>query len=204
MTRDELQVRLQNYFENNTYFSNTDFVASIQDGYDEAVASTGIIIKATTLAFQKDLSYYDLRTLIPDYLGVIAIFNSLTKRWLLPTSINKLDRHRYDWEICYGTPEYFSAISFRYMALFRKPHVVGYGNMYIYYAATAPTLSSSDTILIPDDYLTTLEDYCITDLQEQQQEWNKAGRHFESYVSNLEELRVWCKNRRMSDRVPSL
>lgn len=204
MTRDELQVRLQNYFENNTYFSNTDFVASIQDGYDEAIAATGVIIKATTLPFQKDLSYYDLRTLIPDYLGIIAIFNSLTKRWLIPTSVNKLDRHRYDWEICYGTPEYFSVISFRYMALFRKPHVDNYGTMFVYYAATAPTLGASDTILVPDDYLTTLEDYSITDLQEQQQEWNKAGRHFEAYMSNLEDLRVWCKNRRMSDRVPSL
>lgn len=204
MTRDDLQLRLQNYFENNKYYSNTDFVASIQDGYDEAVAASGVIVKATTLAFTAGLSYYDLRTLIPDYLGVIAIFSPQIKRWLIPTSVTKLDRYRYDWEICYGTPEYFTVINFRYMALFRKPLNAGYGNMYMYYAATAPTLGASDNILIPDDFLTTLEDYSITDLYEQQQEWNKAGRHLEAYVNNLDDLRTWVKNKRIPDRIPSL
>lgn len=204
MTRDELQVRLQNYFENNTYFSPTDFVASIQDGYDEVVAASGIIVKATNLPFTANLSYYDLRTLLPDYLGVIAIFNTVSKRWMMPTSVPKLDRYRYDWEICYGTPEYFTAISYRYMAIFRKPLADGYGDMFFYYAASAPTLGSGDSLILPDDYITTLEDYCITDLQEQQQEWNKAGAHMEAYANNLEDLRIWVKNRRMPDRIPSL
>lgn len=205
MTRDDIQLRIQNYFENNTFFSTTDIVASIQDGYDEIVSYTGLIIKGTTLPFTANLTYYDLRTLLPDYLGVIAIFNPIPKRWMIPTSLNKLDRYRYDWETCYGMPEYFTAINHRYMAIFRKPLAAGYGNMYFYYAATAPTLGAADNILIPNDYLVeTLEDYCITDLQEQQQEWNKAGNHLGAYVENLDQLRTWVKNQRMSDRTPSL
>jgi len=202
-TRADLEIRLRNYFENNTYYSSEDFLNSIQDGYDETVAFSGVNVKATTLTIQPNLSYYDFRTLIPDYLGLIALFNSVTRRWMIPTSVRKLDKIRPDWETCLGTPEYFVPITFRYLALFRKPAAT-YGDMYVFYVATAPTIGQDDEIIIPADYQNALSDYCITDLLEQQQEFSKAMTRFKSYVDNLKELQRWAKAQRIPDRMPSL
>ena len=205
MTRLELVTRLRNYFENNVYFSTNDFLASIQDGYDEAAAFSGVIIKATNLAFTQYVSYYDMIALVPDFIGTFAIFNSVTKRWLSPVSQKMLDLHRQDWETAYGTPEYFSTISHRYVAIYRKPGTTGYGDMWLYYVAAAPTLSAdSDVILISDEYATVLEDYSITDLQEQQQEWTKAGKYFQTYAQSLNSLKSWAKGKRLPARMPNL
>lgn len=204
MTRTDQETRLRNYFENNDYYSSLDFLNSIQDGYDEVIAFSGCIVKAAVLPFTNNLTYYDLLTLLPDYIGLISLFNVLTKRWMVPTSERKLDKLRPDWETCYGTPELFYPVNHRYMAIYRKPNTNGYGNFFIYYIASAPTLGASDLIQIPPDFNNALEDYCITDLQEQAQEFSKALVRFESYQENLSQLQRWAKSQRQPDRLPNL
>jgi len=204
MTRAEQELRLRNYFENNDYYSSFDFLNSIQDGYDEVIAFSGCIVKAAVLPFTANLTYYDLLTLLPDYIGLISIYNTVTNRWMSPTSERKMDKIRPDWETCYGTPELFYPVNHRFLALYRKPSVVGYGNFYIYYIASAPALAANDTIQIPTDYVSALEDYCITDLQEQAQEFSKALMRFSSYQENLSQLQRWAKSSRQPDRLPNL
>lgn len=203
MTRTDQEIRLRNYFENNDYYASLDFMYTIQDGYDEVIAFSGCIVKATVLPFVAGLTYYDLLTLIPDYLGVISIYNTVTNRWMSPTSERKLDKLRPDWETCYGTPELFFPLNHRFVAIYRKPSTV-YGNFYIYYIASAPTLGPTDPIQIPTDYQNALEDYCITDLQEQAQEFTKALTRFTSYQENLAQLQRWAKSSRQPDRLPNL
>jgi len=203
MTRNDQEVRLRNYFENNDYYQSNDFAWSIQDGYDEVIAFSGCIVKAAVLPFTVNLTYYDLITLLGDYIGVISIYNTITNRWMLPTSERKLDKLRPDWETCYGTPELFYPVNHRYLAIYRKPTAT-YGNFYIYYIAAAPTLQPTDSIQIPTDYANTLEDYCITDLQEQAQEFTKSLARFESYKANLAQLQRWAKSMRQPDRLPNL
>lgn len=205
MTRGELVTRLRNYFENNVYFSTDDFLVSLQDAYDEAAAFSGCILKATNIPYEQDLSYYDMIDKIPDFVGVFAIFNSVTKRWMTPVSMIKLDRHRVDWETAYGTPEYFSVVSHRFLAIYRKPSTADYGDMFVYYVAAAPTLASdADVIQIPDDLAAVLEDYSVTDLQEQQQEWAKASEYLKIYSASLTDLRNWANQQRLPARMPSL
>lgn len=204
MLQSELVTRLQNFFENNIYYTSEDLNNSIQDGYDETVALSGCILKATSIPFTKNTTFYDMLNLIPDYIGVVAVFNATIRRWMWPLSMRKLDQVRIDWETAPGTPWYFIPVSHRYMAIYKKPNVDGYGNMFIYYVAAAPTLAPTDTIQIPDDYANALMDYCIMDLWEQNQEWEKAAVHFGVYREMMEELRVWSKNKRMSDRQLSL
>jgi hypothetical protein len=205
VTRADQVTRLRNYFENNIYFSTSDFTDSIQDGYDEIAAFTGVIMKGAVMPFVKDLTYYDMITIFPDFIGTFAIFNSVTKRWMSPTSMKKLDRHRIDWETAYGTPEFFSVCSHRYLALYRKPSADNYGNAYVFYIAAAPTLATdADLIQIPDDFTGVLDGYSITDLQEQQQEWNKAGGYLTEYIRDLEDLRNWAKSQRLPARMPTL
>lgn len=204
MTRAELRTRLKLYHENTTYYTDTDFNNSIQDGYDEVAAFSGCILKATTTPFVKDLTYYDMRALIPDYIGVISLFNPLTKWWLQPSSIEKWEQEDDNWECLYGTPDEFTPVSHRYVAITRKPSALAYGDMWVFYIASAPTLGDSDTLVgIPDEYM-PVEDYVITDLYEMQQEWTKAIGQFKSYVENGDTFTKWMQNNRSVDRIKGL
>lgn len=205
MTRVDFQTRLQNQFNNTAYYDVTSMNDSIQDGYDEVAARTGIIYKSVVLPFTKNTTYYDMISLIGDYVGLVAIFNDVIKRWLIPTSVKHLDQVRIDWETAYGTPYYFVPINFRYIAIYKKPSNINYGNMFVYYIASAPNpITDGTQIAIPDDHITALESYCIRDLWEQQQEWDKASEYAATYATNIEALRVLMKNRRNSDRQISL
>lgn len=203
MTRAELRTRLKLYHENTTYYTDIDFNDSIQDGYDEVVALTGCILKAAVIPYVPSLTYYDMRVLIPDYVGVIAIFNPNNKRWLCPTSILKLEQVEDDWETRIGTPDSFAPVSHRYVAIYRKMTVL-YGDMWVYYVASAPTLTDSDPLIgIPEEYM-PVENYVITDLYEQQQEWTKALGQFRDYVALNEQLTTWMQNARSIDRIKGL
>lgn len=205
MTRVDLQVRLQNHFNNSVYYDIQSMNDSIQDGMDDAAAfAGGIIFKSTTLAFQQDVTYYDMLTLLPDYIGLYAMFNHTINRFMFPTSVKQLDQVRIDWESAYGVPYYFVPINHRYIAIYKKPSIPNYGEMFVYYIAAAPVLTDSTEIQIPDDHIKALESYCIQDLWAQQQEFTKASEYFETYIKDLEDLRVWVKNRRNSDRQMSL
>src|SRR5947208_15217831 len=63
-------------------YSTSDVDESMQDAADDIVAQTQCIIKKTTLNWTGDLSYYDLITLVSDYLACVAIFNNVNNRWL--------------------------------------------------------------------------------------------------------------------------
>jgi hypothetical protein len=204
MTRVDMQVRLQNQFNNPTYYDVQAMNDSIQDGLDEVTALTGLVWQSATLPFTDNLTYYDLITLLGNYVGVYAIYNAVINRWLIPTSVKHLDQVRIDWESAYGTPYYFVPINHRYIAIYKKPNGPNYGNMYIYYLASAPLLNDGLVLPIPDDHITALESYCIRDLWEQNQEFTKASDMMETYITNLEALRVLMKNRRNSDRQASL
>lgn len=204
MTRVDLQTRLQNVFQNPNYYDVQALNDSIQDGMDEVAAFTGCIYASASLPFVENVSYYDMLTLLPNYIGVVAIFNAVINRWLIPTSEKHLDQVRIDWESAYGTPYYFYPKNHRYVAIYKKPGTIGYGNMYVYYMASAPLLNDQTQIPIPDDHIVALESYCIKDLWEQQQEFGKASEYTDTYATNLESLRVYMRNRRNSDRQVSL
>lgn len=205
MTRDEVELWVRKFFENNNYYTQTDIVDSMQDGYDEIVAFSGCILKATTIPFEQNRTYYDMITTIPDYVGVFAIFNRVVNRWMQSSSVRKFAQDRPDWETAGGTPWYFSVVSHRWMAIYKKPLAASYGNMSVFYVAKAPTLSSGDSvILLPDDHITALTEYIETDLWEQQQEWTKAQNHYNSFMKNEAEVEDWAKRQRSHDRIPSL
>jgi hypothetical protein len=200
-----MQTRLRNYFQNSIYYSGDDLNNSIQDGLDEVVAFSGCVYNSATIPFVANLTYYDMVTLLPDFIGLVAIFNNQIKRWMTPVTIKKLDGFRIDWEIVGGTPWYFCMMNYRFMAIYQKPLSGNYGLAYVFYVAAAPNPLTDTTILpIPDDHMQALENYCITDLLEQQQEFTKANAAIKDYAKRIEQLRVWMKNRRDKDRVRSL
>ena len=203
-TRLDLQIRLQSFFNNPTYYDTQSLNDSLQDGVDEVCAFTGCIYKSASIPFSQYTTYYDLLTLLPDYIGVVAVWNNTIRRWMYPQSLKKFNQVRIDWDVAYGTPYYFSPVNHRYMAIYMKPGAPGYGNMFVFYRAAAPTLVDATVIPIPDEHLIALESYSITDLWEQAQEWGKAEAEFKTYAAQLEALRVLMRSQRNRDRTLSL
>lgn len=204
VTRIDLQNKLQNQFNNTVYYDTQAINDSLQDGVDEVCAVSGCIWKSATLNFTKGTTYYDMLSLLPDYIGVVAIWNNTIKRWLFPTSLRKLMLQREDWDSQSGTPYYFCPISHRYVAIWLKPTVTNYGQMFVFYRAAAPILTDTTPIPIPDEHVTALELYSITDLWEQAQEWGKASDTLQDYLKNLEALRVLMRNQRNPGRTQQL
>lgn len=203
-TRLDLQAKLQNHFNNSIYYDQQAVMDSVQDGLDETCAFTGCIYKAAAIPFTQYTTYYDMLSLLPDYIGVVAMWNDTIHRWMYPTSLRKLNQTRLDWDTQYGTPYYFCPINHRYVAIWLKPGIANYGRMIVYYRAAAPALDDYTPIPIPDEYQTAVEFYSITDLWEQAQEWGKAADSLQDYIKNLEALRVLMRNKRMIDRIPGL
>lgn len=204
-TRVDLQTRLGNYLSNPTYYQTIDFNDSIQDGFDEIAAFTGCIYNTAVIPFGINQTYYDMLNLCPDYIGVVAIYNSVINRWLIPTSLTKLNQARWDWEVAGGTPYWFVPINHRWIAIYMKPLTIAYGNMYVFYRAAAPQLQDSNIISIPDDHIQALEGYVLTDLWEQNQEFSKASGYLQnSYIPDIEKLRVYIQSKRNPDRMQRL
>lgn len=203
-TRLDLAAELEINFNNPVYFDKQSVMDSIQDGLDEVCAFTGCIYKSAAITFTKDTTYYDLLSLLPDYIGIVAMWNNTIHRWMFPTSLRKLNQQRVDWDSCYGTPYYFCPINHRYVAIWQKPSISNYGQMFIFYRAAAPILDNSTPIPLPDEHMGALEYYCITDLWEQNQEWGKASASIKEYLKLLDQFRTLMRNKRNSDRLMGL
>jgi hypothetical protein len=203
-TRLDLQTRIQQFFQNQPYYQSIDMNDSLQDGLDEIAAVTGCIYGSIEIPFTANTTYYDMLTLIPNYIGVIAIFSTGINRFLIPTSITKLDQDRIDWEVAAGVPYYFCPVSHRYVAIYKKPITSGYGNMFVYYRASAPVLNDATLIPLPEDHMSVLENYSEMDLLEQNQEWTKASTTYQNYRKDLEELKQYMQTRLNPDRMKSL
>jgi len=199
MTQSQLVERIRtNLNDAGIFYSNDDLNNSIQDGHDEIVAISGTIDKGASLTFTPNLSYYDLRTSISDFTALVAIYNSVTKRYMIPVSTRILDGMRDNWEIAIGTPEYFVPLSWRHMVIFRKPSTT-YGSMYVFYKASSPTLTSASNLSIPNEFQRVLEEYSTGDLLEQALEIVKAQVYFQKYIQGIEELRTHVKSSKFPD-----
>lgn len=203
MTRLDEQARLNNFFQNSVFNDTQSINDSIQDGVDEIAAFTGCIYKSAVLTFTPLLTYYNMLALLPDYIGIVAMFNKVINRWMWPQSMKKFNQVRIDWDVSYGTPYYFCPVNHRFVAIYKKPSST-YGSMVVFYRAAAPILGDSTVIPIPDEHAALLDDYCIVDTWEQQQEWEKAEGWSQVYVQDLEKLRVLMRNQRNRDRYASL
>jgi hypothetical protein len=204
VTKAELIARVQLQLNNPEYFTDQNISDSLQDGLDEIVPFTGLSLLSASIPFQNNLTYYDLQSLLPNFLAIYAVYNRTTKRWMYPNSLRRFDADRIDWETATGTPYFFCPISYRYMAIYKKPVVDNYGDMWVWYVGTAESIDNSGP-LIPNTLRTeVLEAYTFMDLNEQNQEWTKAGTFFNTYQAKLQELRTFIQNGRLPDRIMHL
>lgn len=199
MTRTQLMYRIQNHLNNSVFYTDDDLKDSIQDGLDETVAYSGAIVKSAVIELNKDQTYYDFIELLPDFAGLVGIYNTVTKSYLNPTTRRQLG---LNWATAIGTPDSFAPINHRWVAIASKPTVNNYGKAIVFYRTTAPQLDDSIEIPLPEDSL-ALEEYVKVDLWEQAQEFMKAKTEFSYYVADLERLRRIIQER-TNQRIPNL
>lgn len=191
LTRDSIIETIREELNDQGYFySSDDLVDSIQDAYIEIAAFSGCIEKAVEIPWQSNRTYWDLIELIPDFLSLVAIWNTNNKRWLVPATIRQLDKMDKSWEKTTGQPILFSPLSYRYVAIYPRL-ISATGSMYVFYKAVAPVITGSDTFQIPPDICSDLlQSYVTCDLLEQAEEFKKAQLRYEEYLDSLEKLRV--------------
>jgi hypothetical protein len=210
-----------------TFYSQDDLNDSVQDAYDDIVILSKCIIRKVNRSFLDDVTYYDAATDlgISDYLGMTAIFNNRTKRWLDDNiSLRQLDNIRSDWETWTGSPEMWVPVTTKKFAIIPKITGSGMGDgaftriafssaffigssagmvdntFDLYYWALAPTLvNDNSTFLIAPDMNGLVEYYSTADLLEQAQEFVKAEGWWIQYYQGVEEYRERCANLAKSD-----
>ena len=186
MTRDQITAKVQKNLENvgASFFTPNQVNASIQDAYDDVCAYCGQIEKSVKISFQSGLVHYNMRSLVSDFIAVVAVYNYNNKRWLVPSNDKELDQLRWDWEKWSGTPIWFFPKDFQYMTICPRLDV-GSGSMEVFYRAQGATLAGSDVPLIKSNAVKLLEFYATGDLLESVKEYTKA----EIWLSQYEELR---------------
>lgn len=204
-TRDQINVDVRTNLNDLgvTFYSEDDVNDSLQDGYDDVSVFCGCIQKTATLTLVDDTVYYDMLAAISDFFAVVAAYNNNTNRWMDFNSLKAFDSVRRDWELWTGEPLFGSISNFRYLAFI--PHQpTATGTITIWYRATAPTLSGSDTPLIHTDEQYLLELYATADLLDQAEEYVKADSYWAEYFEGLIKYKKRVASLALSDYLPVL
>lgn len=135
--------RLNESSSDPAYWTVDDVKAAINDGYESISDAAEWFTSWVFWEPDEETTYFDLE-LLPEYsfIRVSSIYNNLTSRWLVPSSIRELDNSmRPRWENVTGPPE-------RYF--FRSPYKIG-----IYPKTAEDTLPAASTLTL---YFTCLPD----------------------------------------------
>ena len=212
-TRLQLKTTIRTNLDDNgvTFYSNDDLNDSIQDAYDDVVCLTQCVPKiADNLRWKPNLVYYnpisDLA--ISDYLGIIAIFNYSSNRWLRDDlTLRDFDRIQRNWEVWKGTPQFWAssdplhfaiaptyggtAVDGAFSSAFSSSFFISVSDLFatfkLVYYTQAPALSGdSSTFLIASDMQDLVEFYVTADMLEQAQEFGKASDWWSKYYDHIE------------------
>ena len=163
-------------------FSIQDINDSCQDAYNEVVAISQCILKKTTLSFLSNTNYYDLPSLVPDFMAMTAGFNNNTNLWLLDDkTLKDFDRDRVDWELWTGQPVWWAPCNDGRKVVLVPKLTIATGNFDLYYWAVAPTIIDSESPLVPPDFESLIECYATADLLEQFEEFTKAQNYWKEF-----------------------
>lgn len=185
-----------------TFYSTADLDDSVQDAYNLICARSRCITKKSSAELWiANLSYYNLTSnfAATDILGVTAIFNNVTNRFIdddiTKTQANLLQDN---WELATGTPRVWIPVNFKYIAIFPR-YTTAAGTFDLFYWATAPTVVDTATPLIAAEMQKLIEFYCIPDLLEQNEEFIKANGYWSKFFELLDEYTDQCQQLAKTD-----
>lgn len=181
-------------------YSVQDLNDSVKDAYDDIVVNTQCIVKKVTLNYIANLTYYDLSSLVADYLVCVAIYDVFNKFWLDDDmTVRDFEFVRRDWELAKSTPKNWAALDHKHVAIFPKYADITGKTFDLYYWATSPSVVDSDIPLVPLDFHKLIPDYSTADLLESYEEFTKANLFWAKYYADFAELKRRIKNLSHSD-----
>ena len=202
MTRDQAATRIRQNLDDLgvTFYSLSDINESIQDAYDEVVVYCGCLDSEVEINFANNLTYYDIRTLVPNFYRVSKIWHpGINGFYGLSNDRNELS-YRNNWELSSNVSrEALVAGPNRIGMVGRSANATGFFRLF--YKTTAPVLSANTVILINEGYIRLIELYGTADLLEQNEEFTKASKLWEEYEVMLSKYKQKVDLLSKSDRV---
>jgi hypothetical protein len=206
MTRDELSALVQTNLNDSGIFTTPEEVQdAIQDGYEDLTVTHGLLPKAIAINETANRVFYDLVTLIPDFVALRGIYRASTKYWLVSRDIRWMQYQRDDWELQTGSSTDFWVANYRRVALFPHATVSTASNLWVFYYANAPTLLGSSDLNIPvDSGFRALENYATSVLLTKAEEWTKAEIYEKQFNEDAEECKTFRNRLILPDYVNGL
>lgn len=183
-----------------TYYSEESVNDSILDIYDDIVCQTLPFETSAELDYQANKVYYDLYSLINNYILPVAIYCNVTSRWLTQKSLLQLEAIDSRWEITNGNPIYYSVVDFRRIAFYPHPSTTD-NSFVVYYKYRAPEADVDDIMLISNNSDILVTDGVTEDLLAQSHEFSKASSYLEDYLKGILQERILVEGRSSPDRL---
>ncbi len=201
MTRSSIRAKIRQDIEDQgSFYTNEDLNNAIQECYTQYALETRVIEKKVTLNFQDDLVYYNFKSLVPDFLYIIAIYNNNTRSWLLGKDTLWLDGIRMDWETMTGNARWLSIINPEIVALVPTLETA-VGDFTLYYTATAPILTSdSEVLTVFNDSDKAFISYANFYLMLQAREFTKAKLALQGYREEINKIKLLMQSRGLPTR----
>jgi len=196
------------------YFTDDDVDEAINSGYDEISDFSQWYERRVPVQFLRGTVYYDMfahaEPAIADlaevanggFLFVSSVWNTQTKRWLNPVSIEMLDNEcNRRWEGNVGQPASFVMRGLRWLGVHPAPSASD-GWLDVTITAEPPMLMEDrDAPGFPEEYHRGLVEYARCELYAQDREAKKALAAWDQYQQYAIALKGYADRRISASRV---
>lgn len=193
---------------NPSFWTLADVKSAINEGYEEMAEISGFYDSTYSLTLSSGTRYYDLfaPTTVTDYpqiLEVVKVYDSTTRRWLIPTSTKILDATNPVWELAQGpSPEYWMVRGAFRFGVFPLPTETR--TLTLYTKNIPQGAVTGEPALVDDtdepgfqtDFQAGIVAYATYRLLCEDAEYkNMALPYFAEFAAQADALRKWCDNR---------
>lgn len=187
------------------FWTDQDIKDALNEGYQELSDATEWYERMTTFPTLSNRTYLDLRQLLSDtFLAPKRAINTITGKWLVPSSVRTQDHRARQWEKTAAEPEEIFMRGLWWLGFYPKPPD-DTGSIRLYFSALPSDMSDdTDEPEMPEEYHDGIVAYAVYDLLAQDAETEKALLWWEEYVRYEIKLREYVANRTDMDRVGQL
>lgn len=197
--KTEVFRRLEENSVSPVYFSPDDVGDAINEGFEELSDATEWYETNNPVNLAVDTIYYSLSSL--NILTPKQAYNNQNNRWMVWTTVDRLDGRYRRWEAAGGEPDWIFTRGVWHLGTFPVPQAAG-GTLTLYHTAM-PTLLSADgdTPGFPQEFHYALVDYALYDLLCQEAEVAKALKFWERYQAKETALKRFVAARAKDRRI---
>lgn len=181
-------------------FTDTNLVDSLQDNIDDIAVETMIFESSVNVNFPVNTAYWRVRDDVPDYYAVTHIFDLNNNRWLIPARFKNIQGAFDKFDTQVGPPVYFAPLDFNTIVLYPTYSVAPAQQMVMYYIATAPTVTHSQTVPLSNRDADTLTNGVASDMLDILLEARKSSIYLEEYLKGKINIRLNKSRKNSGDK----